>query len=315
MRRLDLANAPEVLLGLIEIADVLPQHHRDLHENADVLIAAPRLERRLIRRDEREPVLRAHQLIGQRAQRLRLARIEMEHAFDREIRARRVRKLVARDIGKRDQRRDFLVVRGADFAALLEQQRQIEPALRLLQQPREVKRRLRIAIVDLERLAKIALGFFRLRREPHVRLGGRNVQPRRQRAIRRRLRFLQEFLGELFPILRSDIELADRLFRHRVVATQREHLLERSARAGGVEQLAVERDALLQQQIHLAIDIPRCSELEIEQGDDTIGPSARGKYLARCSELRGPNVGWSLTSHFRQRPRCLGVVGVVLENG
>jgi hypothetical protein len=42
-------------LGVVEIVDVLPQHHRDLQQHAEVVALAARLQRGLICRPHRRP--------------------------------------------------------------------------------------------------------------------------------------------------------------------------------------------------------------------------------------------------------------------
>ncbi len=84
VRGVELANAAEVLLRLVEVADVLPQHHRDLQQHPEVFLAT-RLERGLVGLDQRGPVLRGAEHLGDRAQGLRLGGIEHEHPLDRGV--------------------------------------------------------------------------------------------------------------------------------------------------------------------------------------------------------------------------------------
>jgi hypothetical protein len=162
-----------------------------------------------------------------------------------------------------------------------------------------VERGLAVLAVDLERLAKVALGFLRLGRVAHVVLGRRDVEAGREAAVRRRARFLEELVGELLPVLRGEIELLDPFLRHRVVGLDREHGLERGARTVDVEQFAVEDHPLLEQQVDLAAVLRRRGELEIEQARHAIGSPARREHLARGGELRRANVWGCLTSDLR----------------
>ena len=202
--------------------------------------------------------------IGDRAQRLRLRRIEDEHAPDRFVGARRRGERAARDFGEREQRGDLVLGGRRLLRALLEVTREIRPPLRAPQQPRQMERRLAVARIDLEGLAQIAFGLGRARREPHVCLGGRAVQARREAAIRRFRRLFDVLGRELLPVRLGDRELGDRLLRHRVGGAQHEDAIERGARPGDVEELAVERHALLEQQIDLAIDAARIAIGRVE---------------------------------------------------
>ena len=314
MSRIDLANAPEVLLGLIEIVQVAPQHHRDLQQHAEIVGVALRLARRLIRRDQRRPVLRLHQHVGHRTQRLGLRWIEDEHALDRRIRAVGRRDPRAVQIGEHDQRCDLLLGRRRRIRTLLEQLREIRPPLGAPQEAREVERRLRVLGVDVEGLAQVLLGLLAVGREPDIGLRRRHVEPGREPAIGRRTRLLDVLLGELLPVLRGDVELLDRFARHRVVRPQRDHLIEGDARVGDIEQLAVEDHPLLEQQIDLLVELTRVRELGVDQRDDGIRPAAPREDLAGLRVSTRADIRRGGSRGPRQRFERLGIIRIVFED-
>ena len=315
VRGLDLAHAPEVLLGLVEILEVLPQHHRDLKEHADVVAGVlARLHRGLVRRHHARPVARARRGVGDEAQRLRLRGIEREHLAHRRGRAREVGEPVAGDVRQPEQRTHPVVGRRGQLRAILEVLREVGPALRPPQQTREVERGLAVLVVDVERPAQVLLGLGCVGREPHVGLGGRHEQPGREVAIGRRRRLVHVLRGELLPVLRGEIEVRDRLLRHRVGRLDTDDLVERGARARGIEELAVEDHPLLEQEVHLALDVAGRRHLDVEELDHRIGAAAVCEHLARGREPRRAHVGRCGPRGGGERIVRLRVVGVVLED-
>ena len=237
VRGLELAHAPEHLLRLIEIADVLPQRHRDLKQDPEVVAVAARLQRGLIRRDERGPVLRRRVALRHLAQRARLGRIELQRALDRDGRAGGTvgTQVLAADLREQQQGRDLLVDGRRELGPLLEQGRELAPPRAAPEVPHEMERCLAVARLDLEGLAQVRLGLDGVRRIPAVGLGGRQEQARREAAIRRRGRLRDVLRGELLPVRRPEIEILDRLGDECVVGCQRLQRHERRAGARDIE--------------------------------------------------------------------------------
>jgi hypothetical protein len=208
--------------------------HSSIDLQEDPRSSSRRAERRLVRLHESRPILRGGEHVGDRTQRLRLRRVEHEHAAHGGVCTCAVVASAGgarpRQLREKQQRRDFLLDGGRAFRALLEQRAEILPALRTTQQAHEVERGLAVALIDVERLSKVALGLRRLRREPHERLGRRHVEAGREAAIGRCRRFLDVLVGELLPVASGELELGDRFLRHRVVAAQHSS---NAARAAG----------------------------------------------------------------------------------
>ncbi len=241
--------------------------------------------------------------------------IERERPLDRPVAARGVAELILRELGQRDQRGHLLFGRAGLLGAGVVELAEILPALRAPQQPREMKRGLAVLRIDLERLAQIALGIGLVGRELDVLLGRRTVQRGREAAIGRRRRFLDVLRGELLPVLLADLELAERFGRERVFRAEPKRLVKRRARRRGIEQLAVERHALLEQQVDLTIDLGGRRELDVEELDDGVGPSALRQRFARRGESTRTQVRRRSSCRRRQRVECPRIVRIVLQDG
>ncbi len=131
-----------------------------------------------------------------------------------------------------------------------------------------MKRRLAVPWIDLERLAQVRLGLGGLRREPHVRLGRRDVEPGREA----RDRSTRSPPGRTSPANFCQFSSATSSSSSASIAIasflrQLEHRRERGVGRRHVEQLAVEDHALLEQQVGLsrAIEVAECGELDIDQ--------------------------------------------------
>jgi hypothetical protein len=198
-------------------------------------------------------------------------------------------------------------------SAVVEQLRQVGPALGAPQQARQVERRLGVLDVDLERLAQVLLGLRGVGLELHVDRGRRHVHAGRQAAIRRGGGFLDVLVGELLPVRGRDIKLGDGLGGHGVVGPERAHLLEHRARGRHVEQVVVEHHALLEQQIDLAIEIRRGAELDIDQLHHGVGAPPATQHLAHRREPRRANIRGGKASGLDQPGERLRVIRIMLE--
>ena len=294
MRRLELADPPEVLLGLIEIAEVPPQHHRDLQQHAEVVAVAARLERRLIRRDDARS---SRPRPPPRRSRSRSARGCAGSSASTRLIARSARGALPScsraTSDERDQRRDLLLdasphARRAPRAARRDpaSARRGAAAARDGTPPCYSSGRPRAPCAGTPPPRAPRARTARIARPPTRRA------PVASAAIGRVARLLHDTsprTSSSSPPRRSSS--LERLGRHRVAACAARAPARTPRAPPHVEQLAVEHHALLEQQIRLAIR-HRASPRARHRAARRPHRAARvPQRLARSSEPRRPLIG------------------------
>ena len=291
VRGVDLANAPEVLLGGVRVAEPLPVQHGDLQERADLDLgggaAAARLQRVGVEHHQAGPVLLLLVLVGQEGERARLRRVEGDdllHALDRQVLALEV---VAGEVGEGDQRVHPLVGAGGRFDARLEERGEIGPVGAGAQEPLEVGGGAPVARVDVERASQVLLNLRRLRLVAGGGLGGRQVERGGELAVGRALRLVEVLGDHLLPVLAEEIEVGEDLLRVGVVRHQLEDAAEALDRALLVEEVVDVELALLAQELGEPAGVRRRLDLDVEQALDHLELAALAQRLAGGVERAG----------------------------
>ena len=315
VRGVELADAAEVVLGGVGVAEALPQDHADLQQHAQIAVAAADPQRAGVEHHQRLPVLGARERIAEHAQRGRLRGVDRDDLLVMLERALGLIERPSRHVAQREQRRDALLAGRRQIDPLRQRGRQLGPARGAGQHALEVRRRAPVARIGLERAAQVALDLGGLGRVARVDLGGREIERGRELAIGRGLGLVDVLGRELLPVVARERERGERVGGVGVAGPLGQGRLVARGRAAFVEQILVEDLGLGDQQLDAA-RAAAAAQLGVDQRQRDVGPPAIAEPLSRVRQ-RGGGVGVEAArgcgGDLRQPSQHVGIVGIAVE--